>query len=109
MADTKKHIDLNCDMGESFGRWKLGADEEIMPFITSANVACGYHAADPHVMRKTVALALRHKVAIGAHPGLPDLMGFGRRVMEVTPDEVKDYICYQAGAQIGRASCRERV
>jgi UPF0271 protein len=94
----KKFIDLNCDMGESFGRWKLGADEEIMPFITSANVACGYHAADPHVMRKTVALALRHKVAVGAHPGLPDLMGFGRRVMDVTPDEVKDYICYQTGA-----------
>ncbi len=85
-------------MGESFGRWKLGADEEIMPFITSANVACGFHAADPHVMRKTVALALQHKVAIGAHPGLPDLMGFGRRVIDVTPDEVKDYICYQTGA-----------
>jgi UPF0271 protein len=94
----QKFIDLNCDMGESFGRWKLGADEEIMPFITSANVACGFHAADPHVMRKTVALALKHKVAIGAHPGLPDLMGFGRRVMDVTPDEVKDYICYQTGA-----------
>jgi UPF0271 protein len=94
----KKFIDLNCDMGESFGRWKLGADEEIMPFITSANVACGYHAADPHVMRKTVTLALTHKVAVGAHPGLPDLMGFGRRVMDVTPAEVKDYICYQAGA-----------
>ena len=93
-----KFIDLNCDMGESFGRWKLGADEEIMPFITSANVACGFHAADPHVMRKTVALALKHKVAIGAHPGLPDLMGFGRRVIDVTPDEVKDYICYQTGA-----------
>jgi UPF0271 protein len=93
-----KFIDLNCDMGESFGRWKLGADEEIMPFITSANVACGFHAADPHVMRKTVALALKHKVAIGAHPGLPDLMGFGRRVMDVTADEVNDYICYQTGA-----------
>jgi len=69
-----------------------------MPFITSANIACGYHAADPHVMRKTVALALTHKVAVGAHPGLPDLMGFGRRVMDVTAEEVKDYICYQAGA-----------
>jgi UPF0271 protein len=96
MAGT--HIDLNCDMGESYGRWTLGADEEIMPFITSANVACGYHGGDPHVMRKTVALALRHGVAIGAHPGLPDLMGFGRRVMDVTPDEVKDYLCYQTGA-----------
>jgi 5-oxoprolinase (ATP-hydrolysing) subunit A len=93
-----KYIDLNCDMGESFGRYTLGADEAIMPFITSANVACGYHAADPHVMRKTVALALQHNVAIGSHPGLPDLMGFGRRVMDVTPQEVKDYICYQTGA-----------
>ena len=93
-----KHIDLNCDMGESYGRWTLGADEEIMPWITSANVACGFHGGDPHVMRKTVALALRHGVAIGSHPGLPDLMGFGRRVMDVTPQEVKDYLCYQAGA-----------
>src|SRR5256886_284024 len=67
-----KHIDLNCDMGESYGRWTLGADEEIMPWITSANVACGFHGGDPHVMRKTVALALRHGVAIGSHPGLPD-------------------------------------
>src|SRR3989442_11143850 len=94
----KKFIDLNCDMGESYGRWVLGADEEIMPFITSANVACGYHASDPHVMRKSVTLALQHQVAIGSHPGLPDLMGFGRRVMDVTPQEVKDYICYQTGA-----------
>src|SRR2546426_5881365 len=93
-----KHIDLNCDMGESYGRWTLGADEEIMPHITSANVACGFHGGDPHVMRKSVALALRHGVAIGSHPGLPDLMGFGRRVMDVTPQEVKDYLCYQTGA-----------
>src|SRR5438094_3342193 len=93
-----KHIDLNCDMGESYGRWTLGADEEIMPWITSANVACGFDGGDPHVMRKTVALALRHGVAIGSHPGLPDLMGFGRRVMDVTPQEVKDYLCYQTGA-----------
>src|SRR5512133_838675 len=76
-------IDLNCDMGESFGRYKLGSDEEIMPYITSANVACGFHAGDPHVMRKTVALALRHGVAIGSHPSLPEL---------------KDYLCYQTGA-----------
>lgn len=95
---ANKVIDLNCDMGESYGRWTLGADEAIMPFITSANIACGYHGGDPHVMRKTVALALKHKVAIGAHPGLPDLMGFGRRVMDVSPQEVKDYICYQTGA-----------
>jgi UPF0271 protein len=85
-------------MGESYGRWTLGADEAIMPFITSANVACGFHGGDPHVMRSTVELALRHGVAIGSHPGLPDLMGFGRRRMDVTPKEVKDYICYQTGA-----------
>ena len=95
---ANKVIDLNCDMGESYGRWTLGADEAVMPFITSANIACGYHGGDPHVMRKTVELALKHRVAIGAHPGLPDLMGFGRRVMDVSPQEVKDYICYQAGA-----------
>ena len=93
-----KTIDLNCDMGESYGRWTLGADEAIMPFITSANIACGYHGGDPHVMRKTVALALKHKVAMGAHPSLPDLMGFGRRVMDVSPQEIKDYMCYQTGA-----------
>jgi UPF0271 protein len=97
MADAR-YIDLNCDMGESFGRWTLGADAEIMPYITSANVACGYHGGDPHVMRKTVELALTHRVAVGSHPGLPDLMGFGRRVMDVTAKEVKDYICYQTGA-----------
>ncbi|PYO56759.1 MAG: LamB/YcsF family protein [Candidatus Rokuibacteriota bacterium] len=93
-----KTIDLNCDMGESYGRWTLGADEAIMPFISSANVACGFHGGDPHVMRKTVDLALKHRVAIGSHPGLPDLMGFGRRKMDVSPQEVKDYLCYQTGA-----------
>ena len=91
-------IDLNCDMGESYGRWTLGEDEEIMPLITSANIACGFHGGDPNVMRKTVELALEHHVAIGAHPSLPDLMGFGRRVMDITPDELKDYFCYQTGA-----------
>jgi 5-oxoprolinase (ATP-hydrolysing) subunit A len=93
-----KLIDLNCDMGESYGRWTLGADEEIMPLITSANAACGFHGGDPHVMRKTVELALGHGVAVGAHPSLPDLIGFGRRVMDVSPQELKDYICYQTGA-----------
>jgi UPF0271 protein len=72
-------VDLNCDMGESFGAWTLGQDAEIMPLITSANVACGFHAGDPGVMRQTVRRALAHGVAIGAHPGLPDLVGFGRR------------------------------
>ena len=95
---TRKFIDLNCDMGESYGRWTLGADAEIMPYITSANVACGFHGGDPHVMRRTVELALRHGVAVGAHPSLPDLMGFGRRVMDVSAKELKDYICYQTGA-----------
>jgi UPF0271 protein len=99
-----KTIDLNCDMGESYGRWTLGADEAIMPFISSANIACGFHGGDPHVIRKTVALALRHGVAIGAHPALPDLMGFGRRAMDVTPAELRDYFCYQIGAV--REFCR---
>jgi UPF0271 protein len=93
-----KVIDLNCDMGESYGRWTLGADEAIMPFISSANVACGFHGGDPHVMRQTVERLLRHQVAIGSHPGLPDLMGFGRRKMDVSAQEVKDYLCYQTGA-----------
>ena len=92
------YIDINCDMGESYGRWTLGNDEGVMPHITSANIACGFHGGDPHVMRKTVELALKHGVAIGAHPGLPDLMGFGRRRMEVSPQEIKDIHRYQVGA-----------
>ena len=91
-------IDINCDMGESYGRWTLGEDEAIMPHISSANIACGFHGGDPHVMAKTVELALANKVAIGAHPGLPDLMGFGRRHMSVTTEEVRDYVRYQIGA-----------
>src|SRR5438552_6386755 len=92
------HIDINCDMGESYGRWTLGADEEIMPNITSANIACGFHGGDPHIMRKTVELAVQHGVAVGAHPGLPDVVGFGRRRMEVSPQEIKDIHRYQVGA-----------
>ena len=95
---TTTYIDINCDMGESYGRWTLGNDEGVMPHITSANVACGFHGGEPHVMRKTVELALKHGVAIGAHPGLPDLMGFGRRRMEVSPQEIKDIHRYQVGA-----------
>lgn len=91
-------IDLNCDMGESFGSYTLGNDEEMMPYITSANIACGFHAGDPHVMRQTVELAKKHGVEIGAHPGLPDLLGFGRRKMMCTENEVKDFITYQMGA-----------
>jgi UPF0271 protein len=92
------YIDINCDMGESYGRWTLGHDEEVMPHITSANIACGFHGGDPHVMRKSVELAVQHGVAVGAHPGLPDLMGFGRRRMEVSAAELKDYHRYQTGA-----------
>ncbi|WP_151088334.1 LamB/YcsF family protein [Hymenobacter baengnokdamensis] len=91
-------VDLNCDMGESFGAWTLGQDAEIMPLITSANVACGFHAGDPGVMRQTVQLALRHGVAIGAHPGLPDLVGFGRRNLDISPQEAFDMTVYQLGA-----------
>ncbi len=91
-------IDLNCDMGESFGAWTLGADEAIMPFITSANIACGFHAGDSRVMERTVRLAVQHGVAIGAHPGFPDLGGFGRRALDATPDEIEADVLYQIGA-----------
>ena len=93
-----KRIDLNCDMGESFGAWKMGDDAGIMPLITSANIACGYHAGDPGTIRKTVELAVTHGVAVGAHPGFPDLQGFGRRAMKVSPQELYDMILYQCGA-----------
>ena len=91
-------VDLNCDLGESFGNYNLGLDDQVIPFISSANVACGYHASDPCVMDKTVALAKQNGVAVGAHPGYPDLMGFGRRNMNVSPAEVKAYVLYQLGA-----------
>ena len=91
-------IDLNCDLGESFGAYTLGRDAEILPYVTSANIACGFHAGDPSVMRRTVRLALAAGAAIGAHPGLPDLAGFGRRNMDVTADEVYAMTVYQIGA-----------
>lgn len=94
-------VDLNCDLGESFGAYTMGLDEEILPFVTSANIACGFHGGDPGVMRKTVLLALKNKVAIGAHPGLPDLIGFGRRNMEITSQEAYDMVVYQIGALEG--------
>lgn len=94
-------IDLNCDLGESFGAYKMGNDDEILPFVSSINVACGFHAGDPAVMRQTVEKALRHNVAIGAHPGFPDLIGFGRRNMHVSASEVYDYVLYQIGALEG--------
>jgi len=97
-------IDLNCDMGESFGAYRIGRDAEVMPFITSANVACGFHAGDPGVMRETVRLARAHGVAVGAHPGLPDLVGFGRREMHVSPRELEDAVVYQVGALAGLAA-----
>lgn len=91
-------LDLNSDMGESYGRWSLGSDAELMEVITSANIACGWHGGDPAVMRATVEMAVDKGVGIGAHVGLPDLLGFGRRRMQVTPDEIYDYAIYQSGA-----------
>jgi len=93
-----KKIDLNCDMGESFGAWTMGMDGEVIRHVTSANIACGYHAGDAHVMYKTVKLAKENGVGVGAHPGYPDLVGFGRRNMDCTPGEVRDYVAYQIGA-----------
>ena len=91
-------VDVSCDMGESFGPWKMGFDEEMMRYISSANIAAGFHAGDPSAMRKTVALAKEHGVAVGVHPGYRDLVGFGRREMNVSPDEIHDELIYQLGA-----------
>ncbi len=96
-------VDINCDMGESFGAYRIGDDEKIMPFISSANIACGWHAGDPMVMAKTVRLAAGHGTAIGAHPGYPDLLGYGRRNIETFPGEIRNYIIYQIGALSGFA------
>jgi UPF0271 protein len=93
-----KRIDINCDMGESYGAWKMGADAEVMPFISSANIACGFHGGDPATIRQTVRLAIDHGVAVGAHPSLPDLQGFGRRAMKISPQDMYDLVVYQAGA-----------
>lgn len=97
-------VDLNCDMGESFGAYRIGADDEVFPFITSANIACGFHGGDPGVMRTTLAKARERGVAAGAHPGFPDLIGFGRRNMDVTPQDVYDLVVYQVGALSGFAN-----
>jgi UPF0271 protein len=91
-------VDINCDMGESFGLYKMGDDEGMMPVISVANVACGFHASDPTVMAKTVSLAKKHGVKVGAHPSLPDLQGFGRREMKMDPAELTNSIIYQVGA-----------
>jgi 5-oxoprolinase (ATP-hydrolysing) subunit A len=93
-----KTIDINCDMGESFGRYSLGMDAEVIPYISSANVACGFHAGDPVVLDRTVRMAVAHGVGVGAHPGFPDLLGFGRRNMDCTPEEIRNYLIYQIGA-----------
>ena len=98
-------IDLHCDMGESFGIYSLGNDEEMMKYVSSISVGCGFHAGDPHVMHRTVALAKEHGVAVGSHPGFPDLIGFGRRQMRISRQEARDYIIYQTGAL--KAFCDE--
>ncbi len=97
-------IDLNCDMGESFGTYKLGQDEELMKSITSANIACGWHAGDPAVMNRTVQMAAAYGVGIGAHPGYPDLLGFGRRYMDCTAEDIRNSVIYQVGALKGFCS-----
>ena len=97
-------VDLNSDLGESFGNYTIGNDDKVIPLITSANVACGYHASDPVVMDKTLGMAKEAGICVGAHPGLPDLMGFGRRNLSVSPDEAKAYVLYQLGAL--EAFCR---
>ncbi|MEE3117486.1 MAG: 5-oxoprolinase subunit PxpA [Pseudomonadota bacterium] len=94
-------LKLNADMGESFGPWVMGLDHEVMPHVDLANIACGFHASDPDVMRKTVRLAKRHGVGIGAHPAYPDLVGFGRRSMACSPEEIENLVLYQLGALQG--------
>lgn len=91
-------LDINADIGESFGNWTMGNDAAVLPRITSANIACGFHASDPVTLVRTVRLAHEHGVAIGAHPGLPDLLGFGRRVMRISPEDAYAYVVYQVGA-----------
>jgi UPF0271 protein len=99
-------IDLNGDVGESFGAYEIGHDAALIPMLTSVNIACGFHAGDPGVMRATVALAREHGAAVGAHPGFPDLVGFGRREMKATPREVEDLVAYQIGALAGIAAAQ---
>lgn len=94
-------VDLNCDMGESFGAWRMGRDAELMDFVSSINVACGFHAGDASVIRKTVETAINKEVAIGAHPSFPDLQGFGRREMKMTAREIFDIVLYQVSAVKG--------
>ncbi|KAI0379392.1 LamB/YcsF [Hypomontagnella monticulosa] len=95
-----RRIEINCDMGEGFGRWKMGPDEDLMRYVDVANIACGFHAGDPSTMLRTVRLAKQHGVAIGAHPGMPDLIGFGRRRMDIAPDDMYAMVLYQVGALV---------
>lgn len=103
MTRERRTIDLNCDAGEAFGPWPMGDDAALLPLMTSVNIACGVHAGDPLVMRRTVELAVAHGVAIGAHPGYPDLQGFGRRSLRLTPAEIEGWVLYQIGALAGIA------
>ncbi len=105
-----KTIDLNCDMGEGFGAWEMGEDAALLDYASSANIACGFHAGDPGTMHRTVKLAIEKGVAVGAHPSLPDLQGFGRRRMHVSAQEVYDMVLYQIGAMDGFAiACGGRL
>jgi UPF0271 protein len=108
MQRNAKHIDLNCDMGEGFGRYSLGNDTAMLRVVTSANIACGMHAGDPRVMRQTVASAVEQGVAVGAHPGYPDLQGFGRRAMSIALEELEAILIYQLGALAGFAQAVKR-
>ncbi|MFV8828417.1 LamB/YcsF family protein [Alkalihalobacterium sp. APHAB7] len=103
----KRTIDLNSDIGESFGAYQIGNDAEVIKYISSANIACGYHAGDHNVMHETIKLAVKEKVKIGAHPGLPDLLGFGRRVLQVEPNDVYNFTIYQLGALEGFAKLHQ--
>lgn len=94
-------IDLSCDIGEGFGAYTYGCDEQVMELISSANVACGFHAGDPTIIRKTIERAIKLKISVGAHPGLPDLLGFGKRIMHITKEQAHDYILYQVSAVTG--------
>ena len=101
MTAARRRVDISADMGESLGPWPMGQDEEIAPYLTSAHIACGFHASDPATIRRTVELLRRHSVAIGAHPGYQDLIGFGRHKMDLTPQEVDDLVLYQVAAVRG--------
>ena len=109
MRQKMRRIDLNADLGEGFGAYTLGNDEALLVVVTSANIACGFHAGDPGTMARTAALAARSHAALGAHPGLPDLCGFGRRRMAVTPEEVRDLVTFQIGALAGFAARQDQM